>query len=441
MELNQLNQSIQTNQLDQLINHLVQADSSVAGLDEANICINGLNLHPSYPIILVGGTNGKGSVCAYLSTILSTAGYRVGSFTSPHIFNYNERICLNTVPIDDATLSQALQQIINFCQTQCTPPINLGIFKAFTLAAHLIFIQQKIDIAIIEVGIGGKQDVTNLFEPTISVITNIALDHCELLGDTLEKIGLEKAGIFRPSKYSFFGSANPPHTLINYAQQIGTRLEQFGVDFGLSKNNENELSFDVWCADKKYYSLPYPQLRGEAQPRNVATSLAVLSKLSHQFPVSIGTIKSALLNTQLIGRFQVMPGYPQIILDVAHNPHAVMNMLQNMVKLPMAKQTIAVFGIAKDKDAEQVLQLCHNRFDKWCIAKIRGDRGLSAVTIMDILKHHHVAEQNIIKCDSISGALNAAYQIAAQDTTSRIICFGSFLVVEEAYQTISNMRK
>ncbi|MBP9741828.1 MAG: hypothetical protein KBD37_00550 [Burkholderiales bacterium] len=439
-------------ELNQVIEYLSSTTDCDPNLIKSRACITALNLKPTYPIILIGGTNGKGSVCAYLSTILTQGGYLVGSFTSPHVFKYNERICINTQPIDDEILTNVLEQIINNWNQHQLP--NLGIFKAFMLAAHLIFIQKKVDIAVIEVGIGGRHDITNLFEPLISAITNVELDHCELLGNTLEAIGREKSGIFRPGKYSFFGDDTPPISLIEYAQEIGTKFERFGINFGITrhniilndiKDNVNTSSgisghnscFDVWCGNKKYYSLPYPSLRGDNQPKNVALSLAILNKLQHQFPLSISTIKSALLNTNLIGRFQVMPGLPQIILDVAHNPHAITNMLQNMLKLPFNRQTIAVFGIAKDKDAEQVIQLCSGYFEKWFIAKTKHDRGLTTQYIAAMLKNNLVLEQNIIQCVSIAEACIKAYQYSC----ARIICFGSFLVVEEAYTTISNMRK
>ena len=388
--------------------------------------IEELNLKPAYPIILVGGTNGKGSVCAYLTTILTLAGFKVGTYTSPHVFRYNERICINNLPIDDETLTNALIQVMN-------KNSQAGLFKTFTLAAHLIFIQKQVDIAIIEVGIGGMKDVTNLFEPTISAVTNVNLDHTQLLGNTLEEIGMEKSGIYRTDKWAFYGGLNPPQSLVDYANSIGSKLQLFSKDFGV---NRQEFSFDVWCQDKKYFSLPYPALRGDTQPNNVALSLAILNKLHHQFPLSTGMIKTGLLQTVLIGRFQVLPGTPQIILDVAHNSHSVTNMLTNMLKLPFAPQSVAVFGIAEDKDAEQIIQLCKGSFDKWFIAKINSERSMDTQGIAHILLKNNVAQQNIIECENIS----MAYQKAALCTTARITCFGSFLVVEEAYNTITNQR-
>lgn len=385
-------------------------------------------IKPNYPIILVGGTNGKGSVCAYLTTILTISGYKVGTYTSPHVFRYNERISINNTPVDDQILSEALENIMH----QTSSPI--GLFKTFTLAAHNIFINNNIDIAIVEVGIGGKHDITNAFTPEISVVTNVNFDHCELLGNTLEEIGKEKSGVYRSNKCGFYGSDTPVKSLINYANDIGCKLQIFGKDFGIKKQ---EFSFDVWCGNKNFYSLPYPQLRGETQPNNVALALAVLEKLREKFPVSTGMIKTGLLQTSLVGRFQVLPGSPQIILDVAHNSHSVTNMLSNMLKLPFAPQSVAVFGIAKEKDANQIIQLCKNSFDKWFIAKTSHQRGLDSEIISQILLNNGIEMQNIIKCESIS----MAYKQASLCTNARITCFGSFLVVEEAYNTILSTRK
>ena len=393
-------------------------------MTDNNSIISMINITPNYPIILVGGTNGKGSVCAYLTTILSIAGFRVGTYTSPHVFDYNERISINNKSIDDETLAKALTSVINKVGA-------IGLFKTFTLAAHKIFIEQGIDIAVIEVGIGGLNDITNFFEPTVSAITNVDFDHMDVLGDSLEDIAYQKSGIYRQNKPAFFGSSTPPQSLIDNANKIGAKLQIFGTDFGISKS---EYSFDVWCKNKTYYSLPYPALRGDNQPNNVALALSILNELHNEFPISVGMIKTGLLQSTLIGRFQVLPGTPQIILDVAHNPHSVTTMLSNMLKLPFAPQTVAVFGIAKDKDAAQVIKLCKNHFDKWFVAKINGNRGMDTKNIISLLEQEGIKSQNIIKCDNIG----IAYQNARQIDTARVICFGSFLVVEEAYKTIMN---
>jgi len=412
-----------TSHIEHIIDDLLNTDNFLPNLADVQQVIDLLHIRPTYPIILVGGTNGKGSTCAYLSNILRLAGFKVASFTSPHVFTYNERICMNNIPISDDDLAMYLQQVINASH------VPLGLFKTFALASHLYFTAQQSDIAIIEVGVGGKRDVTNLFEPTISAITVVDLDHCYLLGETIEEIGLEKAHIYRPQKWAFYGSNNLPHTVVDHAHAIGAQFATLNKDFGVVLH---EHSFDVWCDDSKYYTLPYPAMRGSEQVYNVALSLAILHKMQQQFPTPLQCIKEALLTTKLVGRFDIMPGQPQIVFDVAHNPQAIKNMLQNMVKLPFAKHNIAVFGIAQDKDYAQVIQMCSKVFDKWYIAKIDSPRGLDSVEIAQLLAKNDIAPSQIVICDNITLAMTNALKSANKD--DRIICFGSFLVVDSAYK-------
>jgi dihydrofolate synthase/folylpolyglutamate synthase len=409
--------------LNQQISYLLTSDEFADNLSMAKQAISVLNLSPTYPIVLVAGTNGKGSTCAYLTTILTIAGYKVGTFTSPHLFEYNERICINNQPIDNDNLSLALQQVINAC------PGNIGLFKAFTLSAHLHFIQQKIDIAIIEVGIGGLNDATNLFEPTISVITTIAYDHCKILGNTLELIGAQKAGIFRPYKPAFIGMKNPPESVIDYAKKINAPLQILGIDFAYTRH---ELSFDVHCKDSKYFSLPYPALRGMEQLANASLAISVLNELKSDFPISLSAIKTGLLQTKLPGRLSILPGQPQIILDVAHNAEAVAQMLKNMLKLPFVKHNYAVFGIANDKDIAAVTRLAKDHFSKWFIAPINSKRSINNDALTRIMQDNKIDKSQIISCKTISAAVKHAKSISTNN--DRIVCFGSFLVVEEAYK-------
>jgi len=408
-----------------IIDKLSLPHDSSCNMNTAKQLIKTLNITPRYPIILVSGTNGKGSTCAYLTNILTLAGYKVGTYTSPHVFQYHERICINNQPINDHTLGELLKKIAE------SSDYKLGIFKTFTLAAHLFFIQQKVDLAIIEVGIGGKNDITNLFEPTISAITGVDYDHCAILGNTLEEIGIEKAGIYRKNKWAFYGSKDMPKSINTYVDSIGAKLQSLDKDFGVIRN---DLSFDVWCNERKFYTLPYPALRGAEQVYNVALALSILAKLSLEFPISVGVIKLAILKTKLIGRFQIMPGSPQIIFDVAHNPQAVKSMLHNMVKLPFAKNTIAVFGIAQDKDVKKVIELSKKSFNIWHIAKLSTSRGLNSDEIKKTMLQYDITPEQIIEHDSIANAMQTALNSVQHD--ERIVCFGSFLAVEEAYKKL-----
>jgi dihydrofolate synthase/folylpolyglutamate synthase len=409
--------------LNQQLSYLLNTNEFSDNLSALKATISKINIVPAYPIILVAGTNGKGSTCAYLTTILTNAGYNVGTFTSPHVFEYNERICINNQPIDNASLNLVLQQVIDTCQ------VNPGLFKAFTLGAHLYFIQQKIDIAVIEVGIGGLNDATNLFDPTISVITTISHDHKQILGNTGDEIGKQKAGIFRKNVPAFIGMQNPPQSVIQYAREINTPLQILGTDFSYVKH---ELSFDVYAQHNKYFGLPYPALRGMEQISNASLAICVLSELKSRFPVPLSSIKTGLLQIKLPGRLSILPGQPQIILDVAHNEEAVSHLLKNMLKLPFALHNYAVFGIAGDKDIPAIVAKAQAHFNQWFIAPIKSKRSIDNNKLIQIMQDNGIDKNNITAFETINKALTHAKSISRND--DRIICFGSFLVVEEAYR-------
>lgn len=411
----------------QLIDKLLATDNYSAPLSEVKQVAEKLRINPQYPIILIGGTNGKGSTCAFLTTILSNAGYKVGTFTSPHVFDYNERICLNNTPVSDGELEEALLQII------ATSEKNLGLFKSFVLASHLIFSNHKIDIAIIEVGIGGLNDATNIFSPSISAISSIGMDHCELLGNSIEEIGLNKAGIFRSNQPALIAGNNIPEPVITYAQSINAKLQIINRNFSY---NKQQISWDFLSESVCYYGLPMPSLRGNEQLNNAALSIAILNNLRDKFPVNLGQIKSGLLQTSLVGRFQVLPGTPQIVLDTAHNPQAIEMLLQNMLKLPFAKRNLAVFGCAKDKDWQQALRIIGDKFDHWYLARIPNGRSSEINKIRDFLLKNGYKPSQIECFDDISMAVNKAHsQLEKED---RLVCFGSFLIVESAYKIIKS---
>ncbi len=413
----------------QLINYLLNTSPGTATKSHMLEQIEKLAIKPNYPIILVGGTNGKGSTCAYLTTILVKAGYKVGSFTSPHVFDYNERICINNIPVNDEILINALDRVINSDTGQ------LGLFKAFLLACHLIFIETNIDIAVVEVGIGGKEDATNLFEPEISAITCVDIDHAAILGNSIEEIGTQKAGIFRPLKPAFFAGEIVPKSVLAYAKEINSPLAILGRDFGYTRH---QVSWDFYSDEINYYSLPIPSLRGHEQLKNAALALAILAKLRNTFPVGLLHIKFGLLETSLVGRFQVLPGMPQIVLDTAHNPQAIECVLQNMLKLQFAKRNLALFGIANDKDWQKILDLTGKKFDKWFVAPIASARSCTPEQIKEYLLAQGIKTENIIMHSSVENALKNAYGELTND--DRLVCFGSFLVVEAAYNTIQKVR-
>ncbi len=411
----------------QLIKKLLATDNYSAPLTKVKLVADKLGINPKYPIILVGGTNGKGSTCAFLTTILGNAGYKVGTFTSPHVFDYNERISLNNNPVSDNELEVALSDVISASEK------NLGLFKSFVIASHLVFSKHKVDIAIIEVGIGGLNDATNIFTPRVSAISSIGMDHCELLGNSIEEIGLNKAGIFRSNQPALIAGDNIPESVTKYAESINAKLQIIGKDFNYQKQS---ISWDFISNSINYYGLPMPSLRGNEQLNNAALSIAILNSIRDKFPVNLGQIKSGLLQTSLVGRFQVLPGTPQIVLDTAHNPQAIEMLIQNMLKLPFAKHNLAVFGCAKDKDWQQALKIIGDRFDHWYLARLPNERSADVNEIKSFLLENGYKTSQIECFDDISTAVNKAHlQLGKED---RLVCFGSFLIVESAYKIIKN---
>lgn len=416
---------------EQIINYLLNANNFNNTNVEFQHLIKVLEITPSYPIILVAGTNGKGSTCAYLTTILSNAGYKVGTFTSPHVFEYNERIQINNQPVDDNILITALDAVIKSSNDN-----NLGIFKTFTLASHIIFMNEKIDIAIVEVGVGGANDVTNYFEPTIAAVSNVDFDHCAILGNTLEEIGLQKAGIFRANKPALYGAINPPQTLIQYAKTINAKFTCFGQDFGFKRH---EYGWDFYSPQLNLYSLPFPSMRGQEQLLNASLAIAILANLKYDFPLTSSQIKTGLLQTSLVGRFQVIPGLPQIILDTAHNIQAVEVMWQNVLKLQFAKHNYALFAIANDKNWQVIIEQQAKNYDHWFLSRLGSERSANPEDVLQKLLDCGVNSAKISISNNVTEAFLSTYNQLKQE--DRLVCFGSFLTVEQAYIALHKVRK
>ena len=395
------------------------------GLERVSEVKARLDLHPTFTIITVGGTNGKGSTCAMLESILGIAGYRTGLYTSPHLIHYNERVRIGRQAVDDTALSSAFQAVEN-----ARGDFPLTYFEFGTLAAVWLFVEHKVDVAILEVGLGGRLDAVNAFDADCAIVTSIGLDHTEYLGQTLDAIGMEKAGIYRPAKPAIFGDEGMPRTISDRANQIAADLQQFGKDFRFSRQ---DTQWQFHGRRGNHHGLPYPALRGGYQLKNASAALAGLDELKIPLPVALQDIKRGLLEVELPGRFQVLPGRPTVILDVAHNPAAVGVLAQQLGNMGRFRQTHAVFGMLKDKDIASVVGVMTSLVDTWRLGSIDAARGASAEELLLHLTKLNLGRQATCY-PSIALAYDAACRAASQD--DRIIVFGSFYTVAEVIKRL-----
>ena len=392
------------------------------GLDRVERVRSSMGLRPSCPVLMVAGTNGKGSVCAMLSAMLYYAGFKVGTYTSPHILRYNERIAINLLPASDARIIASFEVI-----EAARGDIALTYFEFGTLAAVHSFVEEKVDVIVLEVGLGGRLDAVNIFEPDVSLVTSVAIDHQAILGDNREDISFEKAGIYRPGKLALCGDPNPPRRLIEHARAIGAQLKLYGPDFGYQRM-DNQWSF--YMGDAKRYALPFPALRGSYQMNNASVALAALEGLKSRLPVSLGAIKRGLLEVNCPGRFQVLPGRPAVVLDVGHNPHAVQAMAASLKQLPFARNRLAVFSILNDKDLGHVAALARDEFDSWFVGGLDVPRGQTGDDIATRL-----AGINIPRVKSFATVAEAWQSALSQaEENDRIVVFGSFHTVAQVME-------
>lgn len=391
------------------------------GLDRVACVRDRLGLVPRFPIITVAGTNGKGSVCAMLEAIFSSAGYKVGLYTSPHLLHYNERVRIARREADDGTLIGAFDRI-----ERARKEVSLTYFEFGTLAAASIFIREQVDVAILEVGLGGRLDAVNAFDADCAVVTSVDFDHMDYLGDSRDSIGREKAGIFRAGRPAVCGEADPPASLVAHAAGIGAPLHLIGRDYGF---NADSRQWQYWSVLGKRSALPYPALRGGYQLGNAATVLSASEQLRDRLPLDMGAIRRGLLDVELPGRFQVLPGRPMVILDVGHNPHAARALASSLRMLPSGGRTVAVFAMLKDKDIEGVAAAVAGMVDEWLIAGLPGPRGADAQRIRQALAAARVSVP-VTSFDTPAHAYQHAIRSVGQN--DKILVFGSFYTVGAA---------
>ena len=390
----------------------------------------------NYPIITVGGTNGKGSTCAYLEQILIAAGYRVGCHTSPHILDFTERGRFNGVDATEAQLLPFLQEVERI-RLQA-PEISLTYFEFTLMVLMCWFDAQKPDAVVLEVGLGGRLDASNVFDSAVSIVTMVDLDHQGFLGDTREVIGFEKAGIFRAGCVAICADPNPPQSLLDYAQFIGADLKLINRDFRYQVVQDDQRKQWRFVGVRgARNSLAMPAMRGDYQLANASAALAALEALAEILSVTQQAVRLGISNAVMRGRFQVLPGQPTTVLDVAHNPHAARALAKNIQQMGYAPYTHAVFGAMADKDIAQVMLIMRDVVDRWYLCDLPSARAASALELTEILQATgFVADENhsVQQFTSVQEALKhlsagLPTRVAPND---RIIVFGSFVTVEQA---------
>ncbi len=400
------------------------------GLTRIRQVRDALQLSFDCPIITVGGTNGKGSTCAILETILLRAGYRVGCHTSPHLLSFNERARVNGEMASDADLLPHFEAV-EAARLSLAEPVSLTYFEFTTLAIMHLFAARGLDAVIFEVGLGGRLDAVNVLDTDCAIITSIDIDHTEYLGDTREKIGFEKAGIFRAGKPAVCADPVPPQTLIDHAEKIGADLWLFGRDFRYEGQAGSERQqWNYVGRTLRRSSLAYPALRGANQLINTSAALAGLEALRDRLPVSAQDIRLGLANVELPGRFQVLPGKPAIVLDVGHNPHAAAVLTQNLGNMGYFPYTYAVFGAMHDKDIAGVIEHLKEEIDHWCVTDLPTPRAATAKDLAGVLRESGVtdgADSSVTRFASPAEAFQDALNRASEN--DRIVVFGSFYTV------------
>ncbi len=391
-------------------------EAIVLGLDRVRAVRDALGLEPDFPLITVGGTNGKGSTCAYLEAVLGAAGYRVGCYTSPHLLRYNERVRIAGAEVGDEDLCAAFAAV-----EAARGDIPLTYFEQGTLAALWLFRRARVEAAVLEVGLGGRLDAVNAWDADCAVVTSIDLDHQQFLGDTREAIGLEKAGIFRPGRPAVCGDPHPPESLLAHAGALGAQLLRVGQEI---RPAVGELDWNCRVGGTAYPALPRPAMPGRHQYGNAACAIAALSSLRERLPVPAAALRAGLASARQPGRFQVVGQRPLRILDVAHNPHAARALAGNLADLPPTGSLLAVFAMLADKDVAGVVAPFVGRIAHWHVAGLDGPRGLPAASLAATLAGLGCAST---RHENLGAAWQAACRQAGPADT--IAAFGSFHTV------------
>lgn len=389
------------------------------GLERVHAVLDKMGLRrPPYAAIAITGTNGKGSTTAMCEGILRCAGYKVGAYTSPHLIAYNERVRIDGRNATDAELCNAFERI-----EAARGAVPLTYFEFGTLAAFDIFRDANIDIAVLEIGMGGRLDAVNAIDADAAVVTAVDIDHVAWLGATREAIGREKAGVFRSGRVAVCGDPDPPRVIADEAARIGATLLQIGRDFHIERSGTEW----TWRRGIRLRAgLPYPSLRGDYQLYNAASALTALDALAERFPVTQANVRDGLISAVIPGRFQVLPGRPVRVLDVAHNAQAARSLAATLRQQIVPGRTLAVFGMLKDKDIAAVIAALAGVAHRWYAATLDVPRGATAAQLTESLKAAGIAAP-AREFDDVHRAYAAALGDAGED--DRIVIFGSFHTV------------
>jgi len=374
------------------------------------------------PVIMVAGTNGKGSCIRVLESIYSAAGYRVGAYYSPHLYRFNERLRIQEKEVDDVTLIAAFERIEGYRKGR-----PLSFFEYTTLAVLTILHSIKLDIVLLEVGLGGRLDAVNVVEPDVSIVTSIGLDHIEWLGSNRDMIAYEKSGIYRKAKPAICGDEDPPQRLMTYIQEIGALFFQISRDFSYTIN----LDSWSWFGKKtQYQTLPIPHLKYQ----NIASSLMALECLQDCLYVNETHIKQGIEEARLPGRFQTFLRPVKGILDVAHNPDSARWLAAQIKQMSFPAKKIGLIGMLKDKDIAGTINPLIPHIDLWFVAQLDAERAADSQAIMSCLKAFGI--ENCADFDTVPEALRQAIQACA-NPEDRLIVFGSFHTVARVQQELS----
>lgn len=398
------------------------------GLERVRVVADRLDLKFACPVITVAGTNGKGSTCAMIEAVALQAGYRTGAYTSPHLVHFEERCRIHGESVDAASLVDSFADVER-ARMALGEEVSLSYFEFTTLAILLLMSRGDLDLAILEVGLGGRLDATNVIDTDCAVITSIAIDHTELLGKDRESIGREKAGIMRAGRPAVVCDPEVPQSVLDHARSIGADLWQLGTDFNFSGDKQQ---WNFAGRGRRYAGLAYPSLRGANQLVNAAGALAALAAVRERVPVTAQAVRNGLAMVELPGRFQIVPGEPALVLDVAHNPHAVAALAANLDAMGYYPLTHGVCGAMADKDLPAMLQKLDPLVDRWYFTNLPTPRAATAMALEDVWRSVSVprAASLQVHCNRYASpreAFEAA--VAAADPTDRIVVFGSFYTV------------